>query len=191
MLQWGRDRAVAELFRPGSESRCLYSLQWGRDRAVAELPEGDRWDTTVYGLQWGRDRAVAELFDPSPVLSLQSGFNGAATARSRNFRESPRKFRSCYCFNGAATARSRNWANHGAGEARAIELQWGRDRAVAELPVVSARVRRKPVASMGPRPRGRGNIEELREIMAGCAQASMGPGPRGRGNSGRRCCGRR
>ena len=36
-LQWGRDRAVAELKLELSDQSAHYTLQWGRDRAVAEL----------------------------------------------------------------------------------------------------------------------------------------------------------
>ena len=37
MLQWGRDRAVAELTQEQIQQRKWYLLQWGRDRAVAEF----------------------------------------------------------------------------------------------------------------------------------------------------------
>ena len=86
MLQWGRDRAVAELHRdsPGlpvwneasmgprprgrgitsigcDASSGIESLQWGRDRAVAELHNERAYYYRMSELQWGRDRAVAEL----------------------------------------------------------------------------------------------------------------------------------
>ena len=60
-------------------------------------------------LQWGRDRAVAEFFPLDPHDTLIPSFNGAATARSRNwFTDFP--------YAGVQ-----------------LVLQWGRDRAVAEL----------------------------------------------------------
>src|SRR5947208_3441526 len=35
-------------------------LQWGRDRSIAELTAGDsRWEG-ISALQWGRDRSIAE-----------------------------------------------------------------------------------------------------------------------------------
>jgi len=37
VLQWGRDRAVAEFCSPKYQETRFLSLQWGRDRAVAEL----------------------------------------------------------------------------------------------------------------------------------------------------------
>ena len=84
-LQWGRDRAVAELSALLSFRYLLPPLQWGRDRAVAELkvqrqsaakiimpsmgprPRGRGIEAgrgglrAQDGLQWGRDRAVAEF----------------------------------------------------------------------------------------------------------------------------------
>ena len=39
VLQWGRDRAVAELYDAGAVTGPDGQLQWGRDRAVAELRE--------------------------------------------------------------------------------------------------------------------------------------------------------
>jgi len=37
LLQWGRDRAVAELSHYAAVLELHSALQWGRDRAVAEL----------------------------------------------------------------------------------------------------------------------------------------------------------
>ena len=65
--------------------------------------------------------------------ALSYGFNGAATARSRNSDCSDLPSRPQNGFNGAATARSRNLAVAMVLLYRLVELQWGRDRAVAEL----------------------------------------------------------
>ena len=65
VLQWGRDRAVAEFCWPIPAVVLSRLLQWGRDRAVAELPNRHQ----------GRNRALH--------------FNGAATARSRNCPDCP------------------------------------------------------------------------------------------------------
>jgi len=91
-LQWGRDRAVAELQMALALTAPVGPLQWGRDRAVAELlslgaalhlrddasmgprPRGRGIGTGPVGhrdfqvLQWGRDRAVAELAEVQMVL---------------------------------------------------------------------------------------------------------------------------
>ena len=40
LLQWGRDRAVAEFRKPRRHRKAPPSLQWGRDRAVAEFTAG-------------------------------------------------------------------------------------------------------------------------------------------------------
>ena len=42
-------------------SSGIESLQWGRDRAVAELHNERAYYYRMSELQWGRDRAVAEL----------------------------------------------------------------------------------------------------------------------------------
>ena len=207
LLQWGRDRAVAELGALGLGAVEANRLQWGRDRAVAELrsfplglwrparasmgprPRGRGILVNAYApsglivLQWGRDRAVAELIHgvgvrprapqasmgprprgrgiysnwsrcspprlasmgPRPrgrgikcrdyyLFRVLLRFNGAATARSRNCERSLQISVLSHSFNGAATARSRNWTLAEPMLSDADALQWGRDRAVAELP---------------------------------------------------------
>ena len=84
-------------------------------------------------LQWGRDRAVAEFGLQRWGGALLNRFNGAATARSRNFVPLPNANCMALCFNGAATARSRNSRSLTSGLALVYWLQWGRDRAVAEF----------------------------------------------------------
>src|SRR6266540_3560196 len=67
---------------------------------------------------------------------------------------------------------------------RVVGLQLGLDLAVEEtLPpgVLPAALHR---ASIGPRPRGRGNLQHLRLNGRGVKHASIGPRPRGRGNRG-------
>ncbi len=107
-------------------------------------------------------------------------------------------------FNGAATARSRNSPRVITDPPRRVALQWGRDRAVAELPAGKLMLIGNRLASMGPRPRGRGiaaqvivpqraellqwgrdrAVAELRQdgrVVFHGERASMGPRPRGRG----------
>ena len=137
LLQWGRDRAVAELKHDGhsrefrrpfngaatarsrncqngtSTPQPGYPLQWGRDRAVAELmgAHRQRGEHSCAKLQWGRDRAVAELLKQEvlcdPVFLPSMG----PRPRGRGIDR----------LQGARVNRE--------------ILQWGRDRAVAELPV--------------------------------------------------------
>jgi len=83
-------------------------LQWGRDRAVAELLIALGGFLDSVALQWGRDRAVAELATTHQGTLLLRRFNGAATARSRNFDIAAHLRHNQDGFNGAATARSRN-----------------------------------------------------------------------------------
>ncbi len=107
-------------------------------------------------------------------------FNGAATARSRNYWNGDGMYFPPSSFNGAATARSRNWGGGSAPIFNTYALQWGRDRAVAELFAGDCTHYKCGRPSMGPRPRGRG-------ILSCSAHdclhrfPSMGPRPRGRG----------
>src|SRR5579875_353980 len=135
MLQWGRDRSVAEIPRGRGETRGHgVALQWGRDRSVAEMRRRAATARATVWLQWGRDRSVAEI----------------AAGVSKH---SP----SVTCFNGAATDRSRQCGASGRGDSSAMPLQWGRDRSVAEMWGLREGRLLCDAASMGPRPIGRGN----------------------------------
>ncbi len=203
-LQWGRDRAVAEFpprRRPAAHSK---GLQWGRDRAVAEFRQSRRNISRLLPLQWGRDRAVAELLAAGIPWRAPSTFNGAATARSRNFSAEHLHGRGDFPSmgprpRGRGIAASLVWDRFGD-----VPLQWGRDRAVAELPwsrlasccratfngAATARSRNSETCaadtaglcgpSMGPRPRGRGIAMKAKNPNLG-ELPSMGPRPRGRG----------
>ena len=89
------------------------------------------------------------------------------------------------CFNGAATG----WPRNAAGlEPRILEqwrLQWGRDRMAAERLYEGGRRRVHTVASMGPRPDGRGTTPAC-GCSASAQAASMGPRPDGRGTTPQR-----
>ena len=61
-------------------------------------------------------------------------------------------------------------------------LQWGRDQLVAEMEDLLCDVASSGVASMGPRPIGRGNADGSGAVPRG-RPASMGPRPIGRGNA--------
>ena len=111
----------------------------------------------TYELQWGRDRAVAEMTEKCWFSASQTSFNGAATARSRKCHTNPPAPSDIRCFNGAATARSRKWATRrdgGDGGSRFNGAATARSRKFGEHRKQRAAV----VASMGPRPRGRGNL---------------------------------
>src|SRR5579883_2939116 len=61
------------------------------------------------------------------------------------------------CFNGAASARSRKCFKYPGGSLPCSMLQWGRERALAEMHLRDQAHRQRPEASMGPRARARGN----------------------------------
>ena len=156
-LQWGRDLSVAEGPKPKAPAACIplasmgprpfgrgrdmlcgklgrrrLWLQWGRDLSVAEGALASILIEANSVLQWGRDLSVAE--GPSRARRTRRrapGFNGAATFRSRK-DAGPRNGRQPSTrFNGAATFRSRKGAHARPAGARRL-------------------------ASMGPRPFGRG-----------------------------------
>src|SRR5665213_1374396 len=118
------------------------ALQRGRARAGAEC----EWRSTVgaesrgfNGAAPARARNAVKLDGP---LRLPFGFNGAAPARARNAILPPHPFGAAQSFNGAAPARARN--------ARAHLDRW----------------RDEFLASTGPRPRGRGMKNNIREELA-------------------------
>src|SRR5579885_2794368 len=61
------------------------------------------------------------------------------------------------CFNGAASARSRKCFKYPGGSLPCSMLQWGRERALAEMHLRDEAHRQRPGASMGPRARARVN----------------------------------
>jgi len=68
-------------------------------------------------------------------------------------------------------------------------LQWGRGRRAAEIGYLNDIEKEGLQASMGPRPKGRGN-EPADEASQAMLDASMGPRPKGRGNiTDRGACG--
>ena len=181
VLQWGRDRAVAEFVigatqlllyvmasmgpRPRGrgikgaidQHRVAYHASMGprpRGRGIWTLTNAHA--TAQIELQWGRDRAVAELRNGSQRRAGSKRFNGAATARSRNYGpamtwNAPRPLASM-----GPRPRGRGIPPDSATTPKTPELQWGRDRAVAEFFLSGFKTAELLKASMGPRPRGRG-----------------------------------
>jgi len=157
-LQWGRDQLVAEMRLAKPVVVDLAQLQWGRDQLVAEMIKSlapFAWG--AFRLQWGRDQLVAEI-GGAPMSAerhpmLQWGRDQLVAEIWQDAR--PRD-----------TLQS---------------LQWGRDQLVAEMVYPARGLERVDLASMGPRPIGRGNDEDgaFGPLMI---LASMGPRPIGRGN---------
>src|SRR5579875_3427550 len=169
----------------------------GREASMGPRPigRGNSPPMTAYlryrrsRLQWGRDRSVAEI-QRRPRRTRRDGecFNGAATDRSRKLPSAlPSTGRATRSFNGAATDRSRKSVV----EVRGFAKEWlasmgprpiGRGNE-AQFPASPAA---RWYASMGPRPSGRGNASAQPWSTQGRAVASMGPRPIGRGNAGAR-----
>ena len=124
--------------RPDGRGRIFYLVvgfvvflrQWGRGRMAAEGPANLTVAVGATGRQWGRGRMAAEGDRRSPGFSLARCVNGAAAGW-------PRK------------------VTRAAGELADRQRQWGRGRMAAE-----GTTRRADgtdiLASMGPRPDGRG-----------------------------------
>ena len=154
MLQWGRDRAIAELPRILIAPGCTRQLQWGRDRAIAELEAEPRRPPHPGRLQWGRDRAIAEFRRRGRPVHRPLRASMGPRSRDRGIVTSSE---------GLAQTVMLQWGRdraiaelrRGLPTRRDRVLQWGRDRAIAELKSASVLIAVVP-ASMGPRSRDRG-----------------------------------
>src|SRR5579885_2248949 len=132
-LQWGRERALAEIRKVTHRRAADTRLQWGRERALAEMVRDEERRLKGKELQWGRERALAEIRGPWERVSERFCFNGAASARSRKSHRQRRR-------------RHRTRASMGP-----------RARARGNCPVPISRDK-CVMASMGPRARARGNV---------------------------------
>src|SRR5438874_1063793 len=61
MLQWCRDRSIAEMHSSTDFQFTSVWLQWGRDRSIAEICHPFESARRISSLQWGRDRSIAEI----------------------------------------------------------------------------------------------------------------------------------
>ena len=147
------------------------------------IPDTDGAQTLMTFASMGprpRGRGIAR--GRHPISGGPDCFNGAATARSRNYINCPRVSGKVLASMGPRP-RGRGIESARSGQDPLGRLQWGRDRAVAELYRGPGHELPGREASMGPRPRGRG-IRVRRGSSRGIVRASMGPRPRGRGISG-------
>src|SRR5581483_6454600 len=136
MLQWGRDRPVAEtlpvLLKLSAGTSRFNGAATVRSRKHDARQDGGRYPR---GLQWGRDRPVAETslsaYAPRPLPA---------------------------CFNGAATVRSRKPVHLGAWPRGRPAASMGPRPSGRGNPHREGHSASTPLASMGPRPSGRGNI---------------------------------
>jgi len=147
LLQWGRDRSVAEIRGDGTLTHDRAPASMG-PRPIGRGNMADAW--TAHGqcvLQWGRDRSVAEIPRPGDRgVSPWWRFNGAATDRSRKLPQGS----GVYEHTGSASMGPR---------------PIGRGN-YHHLLVRGQGVK----ASMGPRPIGRGNVTDTVQYLTG-------PGP--------------
>ena len=183
LRQWGRDRMAAE---GDVNGRCydirLDRRQWGRDRMAAEgspaTPQAPQAPVASMGPRPdGRGRWVEHTSRFWDV-----GVNGAATGWPRK-EGAPRRSRAGRSaasmgprpdgrgrwgarthlgggrrVNGAATGWPRKVLLRSSSTFCDMKRQWGRDRMAAEGPRIRARGAIVAVASMGPRPDGRGRM---------------------------------
>ncbi len=78
LLQWGRDRLIAEMRFWTRLRRHSRRLQWGRDRLIAEMLPWMVQNAPFEQLQWGRDRLIAEIRARFRRRRRAASFNGAA-----------------------------------------------------------------------------------------------------------------
>ena len=131
-LQWGRDRAIAELWASSTDQSSLLVLQWGRDRAIAEL-RGVPNRCPMLRASMGprsRDRGIA----PRRSLQMQSS-PASMGPRSRDRGIRVAQLEPVLPRQASMGPRSRDRGiAHGPPHLASFEpLQWGRDRAIAEL----------------------------------------------------------
>src|SRR5581483_2915250 len=143
----------------GLESEQLVALQWGRDHLVAETGTPRRKSWAPGRASMGpRPSGRGNLRRTACSRTPRGCFNGAATIWSRKPGRPRWMSYERPCFNGAATIWSRKrppalrWAIR-----LTTSLQWGRDHLVAETRGGWPTSPGTQLASMGPRPSGRGN----------------------------------
>ena len=180
-------------------------LQWGRDLSVAEGsgaqgPQGPPGPASMGPRPFGRGRWFRA---PTPTEQGRASMGPRPFGRGRRVIAcGGRLFR--VRFNGAATFRSRKACYAIQKVEREDLLQWGRDLSVAEGSSSGSNDTNFRVASMGPRPFGRGRarknptmarvpgfngaatfrsrkVHDGRKVRGDEGRASMGPRPFGRG----------
>ena len=177
--------------RPLGRGRAIRMKRGGRSKRASMGPRplgrGRRHAALHHALaplrQWGRDLSAAEGRGNGDDHTSCTRVNGAATSRPRKavrpwgWRGTSRSV------NGAATSRPRKAATAPTACAAAhAPRQWGRDLSAAEGCCGAAGTAQEYLASMGPRPLGRGRRHA--PLPKGAAPAaSMGPRPLGRGRA--------
>ena len=84
VLQWGRDRAVPEMYVERSQHPAPGRLQWGRDRAVPEMRNAPGPCPGVQPASMGPGPSgPGNATKGAMFRAVVTRFNGAGTERSR------------------------------------------------------------------------------------------------------------
>ena len=119
---------------PGLRLKSNQASMGPRPRGRGNAAVTGRLIPISVGLQWGRDRAVAEMTRTEARQAADFIASMGPRPRGRgNLRLSLGSKNPPTGFNGAATARSRKCAEWHSAFVVTGRLQWGRDRAVAEI----------------------------------------------------------
>ncbi len=150
-----RPRGRGNLEPARQHVNATYKLQLGLDLAVEETTITDPGVKAAVELQLGLDVG----WSGSPRSRLQLGLDLAVEETTWTSSVTT----SCLAsFNWASTSRSRKRFAHGSHtNCRYILLQLGLDLAVEETTSRGAESVMSTIASIGPRPRGRGNLADL------------------------------
>ena len=149
-----RTRRLVEFKQPGEVPT---PLQWGRAQEDAETTSTAETDITIFKLQWGRAQEDAETGRAGGVLQIPELASMGPRPRGRGDPIPRRRPGAGISFNGAAPKRTRRPLEVLAVWSMARSLQWGRAQEDAETGYVNRPGGPVHQASMGPRPRGRGD----------------------------------
>src|SRR5581483_67923 len=78
LLQWGRDRLIAEIRRSAQSVRRDCDASMGPRSTDRGNESNVRKEKTNMKLQWGRDRLIAEMSSSASTQRIWRRFNGAA-----------------------------------------------------------------------------------------------------------------
>ena len=158
-LQWGHGLAAVEITTDFNRSAPGSQASMGpRPRGRGDKADGTKTVTEIDALQWGHGLAAVEIWSTSrartrPAL-LQWGHGLAAVEMGSATRETAALGP---CFNGATASRPWRCAPCIRRTSTRRKLQWGHGLAAVEIGLRLILRPREETASMGPRPRGRGD----------------------------------
>ena len=135
-------------------------------------------------LQWGHGLAAVDGGQRSRRCRRLGGFNGATALRPWTALVSSAFATRSISFNGATALRPWTAVAGGATSTWTLLLQWGHGLAAVDGASNEGYVLHNEVASMGPRPCGRGRRDDAPDKGRAALGASMGPRPCGRGRNG-------